>query len=95
MINKEELKKIAYLARIPLKEDELKRLSEDVSEILRYVEKLKELSIEEEFSPQITPQERDTPSFEWNDFSQEELVENFFEKEGRYLKIKRIIEHEF
>ncbi len=45
MISKEEVKKIAKLARLGLNEKEISKLQGEMAEILDYVEKLKEVDV--------------------------------------------------
>lgn len=46
MLSKKEVEKIANLARIGLSEEELERYRKDLSEILDYVAKLKEVNVD-------------------------------------------------
>jgi aspartyl-tRNA(Asn)/glutamyl-tRNA(Gln) amidotransferase subunit C len=46
MISKEETEHIAKLARLGLDEDEIKKYQKDLSSILDYIEKLKEVDVE-------------------------------------------------
>jgi len=45
MINKEEVKKIAKLARLGLAEKEIEKFQNELSKILDYMEKLKEVDV--------------------------------------------------
>lgn len=45
MINKKEVERIANLARLYLSDDEISRMQQDISSILQYVEKLKEVAV--------------------------------------------------
>ncbi|MEO0072120.1 MAG: Asp-tRNA(Asn)/Glu-tRNA(Gln) amidotransferase subunit GatC [candidate division WOR-3 bacterium] len=45
MIDINELEKIAHLARIGLKPDELENLASDIEKIVKYFQKLKEVSL--------------------------------------------------
>ncbi len=45
MINKEEVKRIAKLARLGLSEKEMKKMEKELSSILEYFEKLKEVNV--------------------------------------------------
>ena len=47
MITKEEVKHIAKLARLSLREKEIKKLQKELSLILDYIEKLKEVNVSE------------------------------------------------
>ena len=45
MLSKDEVKNIAHLARIHLREEEVVRLTKDLESILHYVAKLKKLDV--------------------------------------------------
>ncbi len=47
MISKKEVKHIAKLARISLSEKEMKKMEKEISSILEYFEKLKEVDVSE------------------------------------------------
>lgn len=54
MISKEEVKHIAKLARLGLTEDEIRKFQKELSSILDYMEKLKEVDIRK-VEPYIRP----------------------------------------
>lgn len=95
MISKDDIKKLAQLARIHLSEKEEKSLEKDLRSILGYVEKLKEVDISN--VPEMThaveiknvfhedkPEERDDIL----------LTEQFPEEERGYLKVKGVFERD-
>ena len=45
MLSKEEVKKVAQLARIELNEDEVEKFQKDLSTVLDYVEELKSVDV--------------------------------------------------
>jgi aspartyl-tRNA(Asn)/glutamyl-tRNA(Gln) amidotransferase subunit C len=47
MINKQEVKKIAKLARLELTDKEVEKMEGELSKVLDYIDKLKEVDIEE------------------------------------------------
>ncbi len=55
MLEKEKVKKIADLARIEISEKKQEKMSEDLSEILDYVEKLEEVDTSEVDFKAISP----------------------------------------
>lgn len=46
MINDDDIKKIAHLARLSVDDGELKKLSEDLNSILGYVEQLQKINVD-------------------------------------------------
>jgi len=46
MLSKEEAKYIAHLSRIHLEDDEVEHLTKDLTGILKYIDKLKELNVD-------------------------------------------------
>lgn len=92
MISKEKIYHLAKLARLKLTEDELQRLTQDLSKILAYVEKINELNLEN-FSPltnilEKLPFRKD----EAKESDNQEIIKNFPEKENNYLKVPKILE---
>ncbi len=100
MISKDQVRHIAKLARISLTKEEEEKFQKELSLILDYVGKLKEVKIEgvspffqssqQNFNgePQILVREdkvnEETPE------TKEKLIESAPEKEKRYLKVKPI-----
>ena len=89
LIDKKELKHLADLARIELKESEQEKLLQDLGGILNYVEELKELGTDN-----IEPMAGGTDvknAFRADEIGgrlqAEPVVEEFPEKKGRQLKI--------
>ncbi len=95
MIKEKEIEKIASLARLRVKKEEFENLKKDFLKILEFVEKLKEVKIEEKtdlsffkLSENFRKDEEEAP--DWFDF--EKLLSQFPQKEGRFLKTKKILE---
>jgi len=95
MINKEEVKHIADLARLGLTEKELESMQKNFSSILDYVETLKEVdvsSIEKSFSERgarnIT---REDVAVETPKEERDRLIDMFPETKDNYLKTKKIL----
>lgn len=93
MISKKEVAHIAKLARLGLKEKEIERMEKELSVILDYVEKLKEVDISKVQS-YLTREEN---AFR-NDIKRDEelerrkkLLEMTPEKSGNYIKVKSIL----
>lgn len=95
MISKEEVKHIAKLARLGLTEREIEKFQKELSSILDYIEKLKEIDISN-----ITPTSH---SIEVENIMREDkerakrkvpsaqLLESAPEEKNGYLKVKSIL----
>ena len=94
MIKKEEVKHIAKLARLGLSENEEKKMTKDLSLILDYFDKLKEVDVSNvDLASQNTVikniKRKDNssgPSLERS----EELLKGTPNKKGRYVKVKAV-----
>jgi aspartyl-tRNA(Asn)/glutamyl-tRNA(Gln) amidotransferase subunit C len=91
--DKEKIENLIKLARLELTEEEKEKFSNDLNKILSYVEKIQSLDLNVE--PLIS-------SGLWmNDFREDEIfldqeivekiIENFPDKEGRYLKVPKVL----
>lgn len=92
MISKEEIEHLAKLAHLKLSSEEIEKLSHDLNKILNYIEKIQELELEN-LEPLINILEKlkarqDLPQ----SFENQEIVNNFPEKENNYLKVPKILE---
>ncbi|KKT77621.1 hypothetical protein A2W48_02570 [Candidatus Giovannonibacteria bacterium RIFCSPHIGHO2_12_44_12] len=95
MISKDDIKKLAELARIHLTAGEEEKLEKDLSNILGYVEKLKEVDISN--VPEMTHAVDMKNVFRNDDVRHrvsDNLVEQFPEEERGYLKVKGVFERE-
>lgn len=107
MISKEEIKKLAELARIEITDTEAEKLKSDMGAILDYVGQVKEVvgdnSDSSAFpSPQmrrgrhevrgevVNVMREDADPTEPGTYSQE-IINEFPEREGDYLKVKKIL----
>jgi aspartyl-tRNA(Asn)/glutamyl-tRNA(Gln) amidotransferase subunit C len=97
MATREEVKKLAALARVEVKEEELDKFVEEFDAILAYVGQLEKLELPKDLankSPKLRNVFRKdaepTPPGTWT----KKMVEAFPEKEGDYLKVKQIISHD-
>ena len=93
-IDRETLEKIAHLARLELKEEDVPKLMEDMSQIISFVEKLNEVD-----TKGVEP--LTTMSHEINQFrddvvkdqlTQDEVLKNAPEKEGDFFKVPKVLE---
>ncbi len=98
MLNKEEVKHIAKLARLGLTESEIEKYQKELSSILDYIEKLKEADVSKAEStsrclpdsslrPEISGQQRGQAN------KSEKLLKLAPETENGYLKVKSIIKN--
>lgn len=93
MINKDEVRHIAGLARIGLDEKELERFSKDLSSILDWVEQLKEVKVEGvEPTAHISGVANVTREDEVKEFGNREgIIELFPEEKDGYDKVKAVL----
>ncbi|WP_457572048.1 Asp-tRNA(Asn)/Glu-tRNA(Gln) amidotransferase subunit GatC [Desulfovulcanus sp.] len=92
-ISKENVAKIATLSRLSLEENELDQFTDQLSSILKYMQKLNELEttdVEPLYSPvdQTTVLREDVVE---KKFKREELLANAPEDDGQYFIVPRII----
>ncbi|OGF89375.1 hypothetical protein A3I27_03220 [Candidatus Giovannonibacteria bacterium RIFCSPLOWO2_02_FULL_43_11b] len=95
MISKEEVKKLAELARIQLTVSEEEKLEKDLSNILGYIEKLKEVDISN--VPEMTHATEAKNVFRADkEVLRDDILlrEQFPESERGYLKVKGVFERE-
>ena len=94
MISKEEVKHIAKLARIGLSSKEIEKFRKELSSILDYVEKLKEVDVS---GVEATSHPFEIKNVMREDLAEEleekgeKLLESAPEKKGDYLKVKSIL----
>lgn len=95
MINKEEVKHIAKLARLGLTEKEIEQLQKELSSILDYFEELKEVDISEieptTHSILVENVMREDQINEKLKMKNEKLLELAPDKKDGYLKVKSIL----
>ncbi len=95
MISEEEVKHIAKLARLGLTQAELKKMQNELSSILDYMEKLKELDISKieptSHSVKIENVMREDQSKEKKLEIRKKLIEMAPEKKEGYLKTKSVL----
>ncbi len=94
MLPKEEVKHIAKLARIKLTEEEMQKMQGELVKILDYIEKLKELDVENleptTHSVLLKNVFREDKPEEKSKEEGEKLIELAPQKEGRFIKIKSV-----
>ena len=94
MLSKEEVKKIANLARIEISNDEAEKYSTELSEILGFVDKLNEADTESvepiahiTGAKNITRQDKVVEAIIE---TKEDIIKNFPEKKDRFDKVKAV-----
>lgn len=94
MISTEEIKKLADLSRIELKEEEIEKMCGEIDAVLEYVGQIKSVSGEAgekiEFGQVHNVLREDKDPTESGTYS-ELLVAEFPEKEKGFLKVKKIL----
>lgn len=94
MLSKDQVQKIANLARIEISEDEAEKYSTELSDILGFVEKLNEADTEGiEPIAHITGAKnimRGDKVVEYDDDTKNNIINNFPEKKDRFDKVKAV-----
>ena len=94
-ITLDEVKKVAWLARIKISQEEAEKFSGELSDILGYVEQLSEVNTEGiEPISQVTGLVnilREDISEDFDKEMRRELVERAGEKKGDYIKVKSVM----
>ncbi len=96
MISKEEVKRLANLARVEINEEETKSLAGDLEQILRYFEELKKLDTENVVP--VTGGTENKNVFREDEtggeFQTEWLTKQFPEEKKGFLKIPKVFSNE-
>jgi aspartyl-tRNA(Asn)/glutamyl-tRNA(Gln) amidotransferase subunit C len=94
MLSKDEVKRIAQLARLEISDEEAEKYSRELSDILGFVEKLNELDLEGvESVGHITGAKnviREDKVIETDEEQKENIIKNFPEKKERFDKVKAV-----
>ncbi|MDD4271916.1 MAG: Asp-tRNA(Asn)/Glu-tRNA(Gln) amidotransferase subunit GatC [Patescibacteria group bacterium] len=95
-LSKDEIQHIAKLARLELTGEELEKYGGQLSAVLNYIDQLKEVDVKGvEPTAQITGQEnvlRGDEIKNWDEKEIEAALADAPEREGRFIKVKRVIE---
>ncbi len=96
MIDKNQVKHIAKLARLDLNEEEVEEFQEELSSILDYVDQLKELDVSDveptSYSVDIKNVMRDDEAEDTDPERVKKLRKAFPDEEDGYDKVKSILE---
>jgi aspartyl-tRNA(Asn)/glutamyl-tRNA(Gln) amidotransferase subunit C len=94
MISKDDIKHLADLSRIEISDGELETLSDEIDAILEYVGQVKSITAEEVSGVDIGPVKNvfreDIDPNEPGTFK-DDLIAEFPNKSGDYLKVKKIL----
>lgn len=94
-LNKKDIQHIANLARLELTDKELKTYGDQLSDVLSYIDQLKEVDVEGvEPTAQVTGLKdvfRNDEIKEWNKEEREAALSQAPEMEDRQIKVKRIL----
>ena len=96
MISERDVKHIAKLARIGLTSTELEKFQKELSSILSYIEKLKEVDISRaeivSHSVKVGNVTREDVARDKKEKIENKIIELMPETKGRYLKVKPIFQ---
>lgn len=92
-MNKKDIESLANLARIRLTEEEKEKYAKDIEAVLAYVDKIKEVAVEDKNSDigAVFNVFRDDTPREINTEEVEKIKNQFPEREGDFLKAKSIL----
>lgn len=93
MISKDEVKHIAELARIGLSEKEVEKFTTDLSNVLDWIDQLKEVDVKNvEPTAHITGIKNETREDKTIDFeNKKEIIKLFPEEKNGYNKVKSVL----
>lgn len=96
-MEKEDIKKIAEIAKIKLSEDECEKLLDEMNEILNYFSKIEEMKISDEelyYVNEIYNPLREDEKGEKGKVGEKEkselLINEFTERKGKYLSAPKV-----
>lgn len=92
-ITKEEIKKIAELARLKLSKEEIEKYTKQLSAILEYMDKLNELKLDDLMIKSTSDNLYNVASKDIviNSSNKIKLLENTPDKKDGYIKVKSIL----
>jgi len=95
-LSQDDIKHIAHLARLDLKDEEVEQYGAELSDILNFVDQLQEVDVTDvEPTAQVTGLEniyREDEVNEWNEQEKEDALKQAPDREGRNVKVKRVLE---
>ncbi len=94
-ISSDDVRKLASLARLKLTDDEVERLKGEIGSIVEYVSAVQKIELPEvpDASPYLELENvmRDDENPHEPGIYTDALVDQFSEKQGNYLKVKKIL----
>lgn len=92
MIDVKDVKDLAKLARVEIKEEEAVSLTKEIDSILEYVGQIKEVSLDLEAKKPLLKNvmRDDIPTNTSREFT-EDILSNSPEREGDYIEVKNIL----
>lgn len=95
-ITKEDIEHLGTLARIRLTDEEVTQFQKEVEEIIGYVSTVSEIAAEADLTKRVGPVHNVFRKDQVTEASatSEKLIEAFPDKDGRYLKVKRILNND-
>ncbi len=92
MVNKEEIKNLANLARIEITDGEAESLTKELDSILAYIGQIQEVSSGEVLNKPVLKNvlREDAPTNEDNEYT-EDILNNAPGREGNFLRVKKIL----
>jgi len=95
MLSKDKVEHIAKLARLGLKEEEIKKMQKELSVILDYFKLLDEVDTSNTDPAFYSPYLKNVMREDISENCEEEKIKNMIDqipsKEGRYVKVKEVL----
>ena len=93
-MNEEEIRHLAALARIRIKDDEISAIAGNLQRVIQYVSEIQNVDIGKEPSPEAEELRnvmRDDATPHAPEAYTEKILENVPERAGNYVKVKKIL----
>ena len=95
-LNKEQVKKLAHLARLEFSEQELDLMMNDLDKMLAFVDRINELDLEEVeplvyMNPEVDKMREDVAKLE---ISKDEALRNAPDRDTDYFRVPRVLKDE-
>ena len=92
-IDRETLDRMAHLARLEIKEEEVNKYIKDLSQVLTWMEKLNEVDTENVEPLLTTSKEKNRwrEDIANNNFDREAMLKNAPDSDGKFIKVPKVI----